>query len=225
LSVTIPHKEAVLPFLTQAEAAVNGIGAANTIVFDGDERVGFNTDYRAAMDCLTDTLTNTDGKGDFRGRTVKILGAGGAARAIGWGLKQRGADVIFTNRSMDRAGELAMELGCRVLPWEERHEIACGVLVNCTPCGMHPDLDSTPYDGNRLDSRMIVFDTVYNPEQTLLVKHARQAGCTVISGVDMFVRQAAYQYKLFTGREAPLSMMRETLKRATSPVSYAAAEV
>jgi 3-dehydroquinate dehydratase/shikimate dehydrogenase len=223
LSVTIPHKEAVLPYLTQAEAAVNGIGAANTIIFDGEERIGFNTDYRAAMDCLTEAFAGVENKADFRGRTVKILGAGGAARAIGWGLKQRGADVIFSNRTLERAGELAMELGARVLPWEERHEVACGLLVNCTPSGMHPDLDSTPYDGNRLDSRMVVFDTVYNPEQTLLVKQARQAGCKVITGVEMFVRQAAYQYKLFTGREPPVALMRDTLKRATSPVSVAAA--
>ena len=85
---------------------------------------------------------------------------------------------------------------------------------------MHPDIDRTPYDKSKLLADTIVFDTVYNPEQTLLIKDARNAGCFVINGLDMFVRQAAYQYKLFTGLEPPTQLTRQTVKKATSPVNF-----
>ncbi len=85
---------------------------------------------------------------------------------------------------------------------------------------MHPDVASTPYDKARLNDQTVVFDTVYNPEQTLLVKEARSVGCLVINGLDMFVRQAAYQYKLFTGLEPPSKLMRDTVKRITSPHKF-----
>ena len=91
-------------------------------------------------------------------------------------------------------------------------------LVNGTPVGMHPDLDSSPYDASRMSEYLVVFDTVYNPENTLLIKHARRAQCRHITGVDMFVRQAAYQYKLFTGRDAPVELMRKSIREATNPV-------
>ncbi len=85
---------------------------------------------------------------------------------------------------------------------------------------MHPEVDDTPYAKEKLSDSMLVFDTVYNPEQTLLVKDARQAGCQVITGVEMFIRQAAYQYKLFTGKAPDVELMRKTLKAATSPVNF-----
>ncbi len=229
LSVTIPHKEAALQYMSEVEAAASGIGAINTIAVRGPNLTGFNTDYRAAMDCLEEglktqrTLANLDPvlRDDlFRGRGVLILGAGGVARAIGYGLKQRGAILAISSRTLDRAKQLAADLGARALPWEARYDIKPGVLINCTPIGMHPDVASTPYAQEKLHEDMIVFDTVYNPENTLLVKQARAVGCFVINGLDMFVRQAAYQYKLFTGKEPPVDVMRSTIKRATSPVKF-----
>ncbi len=92
------------------------------------------------------------------------------------------------------------------------------MLVNGTPVGMHPDVDSSPYDAKSLNQFLVVFDTVYNPENTMLIKHAKQSQCRIITGIDMFVRQAAYQYKLFTGNDAPVKLMRETIKKATNPV-------
>ena len=91
------------------------------------------------------------------------------------------------------------------------------IIINCTPVGMHPNVDESPYDKSRLHSAMIVFDTVYNPENTLLIKDARSAGCTVVTGVEMFVRQASLQFKLFTGHDSPWEVMRDTLKRAIGP--------
>ena len=91
-------------------------------------------------------------------------------------------------------------------------------MVNATPVGMHPDLDNTPFRAEALNPSTIIFETIYNPERTLLIKDARTAGCQTITGVEMFVRQAAYQYRLFTDRQAPIDLMRETLKKATNPV-------
>ncbi|HEY2893672.1 MAG TPA: shikimate dehydrogenase, partial [Pirellulales bacterium] len=93
-------------------------------------------------------------------------------------------------------------------------------LVNCTPVGMHPNVDATPYDKHHLRPSMVVFDTVYNPENTLLIKDARSQSCTVVTGVEMFVRQACLQFKQFTGQEAPSDLMRDVLKRAIGPAKY-----
>jgi 3-dehydroquinate dehydratase/shikimate dehydrogenase len=219
LSVTIPHKEAALEFCTQAETSVKGIGAVNTVVFDDRDILGYNTDYRAAMDCLTQCLKiDKSRERPLQGMTAMVLGAGGVARAIAWGLRQRHAEVLISSRSYDRAQLLAAELGCRAVEWELRYEPKIHLLVNGTPIGMHPDLNSSPFDASRLNEYLVVFDTVYNPENTLLIKNAQRAQCRVITGVDMFVRQAAYQYKLFTGRDAPVELMRKTIREATNPV-------
>jgi 3-dehydroquinate dehydratase / shikimate dehydrogenase len=229
LSVTIPHKETMLNYVHEVESAAQGIGAINTVIFRNVRGVGYNTDYRAAMDCLQEalrtqkTLQNIEGRDDdlFRGRSVLILGAGGVARAIAYGLKQRGALVAIASRTLERAEHLARELKCDALSWQNRYAITPGIIINCSPVGMHPDVDSTPYDiTEQLSAETIVFDTVYNPENTVMIKTAKKAGCLTINGLDMFVRQAAYQYKLFTGQEPPVALMRETVKRATSPVNF-----
>jgi 3-dehydroquinate dehydratase/shikimate dehydrogenase len=126
--------------------------------------------------------------------------------------------VTITSRTLERANLLAHEIGTRVVPWEERHDQNAQLVVNGTPVGMHPNVDQSPMDKSELNQFMVVFDTVYNPENTLLIKHAREVKAKVITGVDMFVRQAAYQFKLFTGREAPSQLMRDAIKEATSPV-------
>lgn len=219
LSVTIPHKEAALNLMTQAEAAANGIGAVNTVIFDGNERLGYNTDYRAAMECLIAAIgAKESDEQPLRDKTALILGAGGVARAIGWGLHQKGAAVIYTSRTPERAGRLAEEIGGTPLPWKERHDVTTDLLINATPVGMHPDLDHTPFRADALNPDTLVFETIYNPERTLLIKDARNVGCQTITGVEMFVRQAAYQYRLFTDREPPIELMRSALKAATNPV-------
>jgi len=218
ISITIPHKERALDYCTQAEASSTGIGAINTMIFDENDRLGYNTDYRAAMDCINAAYSKTDVAVSHQGRRVLLLGAGGVSRAIAWGLKQRGAEVTIASRSFDRAAAMAHELGTRVVNWDDRHAQNPQLLINGTPVGMHPNVDETPYAKSAINNFMVVFDTVYNPENTLLIKQAREAKAKVITGVDMFVRQAAYQFKLFTGREAPAQLMRDAIKEATSPV-------
>jgi 3-dehydroquinate dehydratase/shikimate dehydrogenase len=222
LSVTIPHKEAVLPKLVKFDPAVKGIGAANTIVFEktpeGTQMIGYNTDYRAALDSLDRAMQPPEyDRGQVEGKTVLVLGAGGAARAIVYGLKRRGANVIVAGRTTARAEQLATQMQCRSVDWAARHSVSPDVLINCTPVGMHPNLDESPFEKHHLRPAMVVFDTVYNPENTLLVKEARSQSCTVVTGVEMFVRQASLQFMLFAGKDSPWELMREVLKRAIGP--------
>ncbi len=218
ISITIPHKSAAMDYCTQVEASASGIGAINTMSTADGNRNGYNTDYRAAMDCITAAFKlDAEAKNSMHGISALILGAGGVTRAIAWGLKQRGAEVTVSSRTEERARSLAGELGCRYCLWDDRYDNKYRLLVNGTPVGMHPDVDSSPYKESALNPLMVVFDTVYNPENTMLVKYAQRQQSRVITGVDMFVRQAAYQFKLFTGREAPAGLMRDTIKQATNP--------
>ncbi len=222
LSVTIPHKEEALRQCNQAESSATGIGAVNTVIIQGTDRLGYNTDYRAAMDCIQETFKiDKSRERPMQGLTALVLGAGGVSRAIAWGLRQRHAEVVIASRTHERAQILAAEIGCRSIEWGERHDAKMNLFINGTPVGMHPDVDHSPINEsllNELGEFLVVFDTVYNPENTLMIKHAKEAKCRVITGVDMFVRQAAYQYKLFTGRDAPYALMRKTIKQATNPV-------
>lgn len=213
LSVTIPHKEEVLPFLSQLDDAVYDIGAANTIVWDGALLCGFNTDFQAVMDIFDAAFGKLTGGDMLSGKTALVLGAGGVAKAFLYALKKRGYEVYIAARTKERAEDLAVKFDVKVVPWEDRITIPPHILINATPVGMHPDVDESPYDGDHLQRASVVFDSVYNPEQTLLVKQAREKGCRVITGVDMFIRQAALQFKLFTNHEAPSDVMRNELKK------------
>src|SRR6478736_3385444 len=221
LSVTIPHKEEILNHKTKCDPGTVEIGAANTLVWDGEERIAYNTDYRAVRDGLDEVYG--DGGGDAQtmsGKEALVLGAGGVARAVVVALMRRGANITIASRTMERADALAQTCKGKTVGWGQRHNLKCDILVNCTPVGMHPNLDETPFDGKYLDPDMVVFDTVYNPEQTYLLKLAREAGCRVITGVDMFIGQAALQFKLFTGKDAPTTEMRKVFRKAISAVKY-----
>ncbi|MCA9147954.1 MAG: shikimate dehydrogenase [Planctomycetales bacterium] len=221
LSVTIPHKEAVLKQCTKVDRAVAGIGAANTLLFQDGQIIGHNTDHAAAMDSLMKAMKLPASETPFVGKTAMVLGAGGAAKAIAFGLTHRGANVIVAARSPEKAKFFADHFKCRIIEWENRHSVNADILVNCTPLGMHPNVDDTPYDRHHLRPSMVVFDTVYNPEQTLLLKQAREKHCLTVTGVEMFVRQAAIQFHYFTGEAAPAELMRETLKRTIGAIRYA----
>ena len=218
LSVTIPHKETVLEKLTKVDPAVQGIGAANTVVFEGGDRHGYNTDSSAALASIEEAVASEREGGSLDQRTALVLGSGGVGKAIAYGLVERGAQVVVTDGERDRATELGRRLKCRSVEWSTRHAVPADLLINATPIGMHPDVDASPYDEKRLRPEMVVFDAVYNPENTLLIKEARTIGCKVITGVDMFVRQACQQFKLFTGEEGPADLMRDVIKRATAAV-------
>lgn len=221
LSVTIPHKEAVLAKLTKADSVVRGVGAANTIVFQDKERLGYNTDCRAAMEAIEAALGGSvGGVSPLKGKKALVLGAGGAGKAVAFGILRAGGEVVLSDGDEEKARLLAEKLNCTPIPWEERHSVQPDILANCTPVGMHPNVDETPFEAQYLRGSMLVFDAVYNPENTLLIKDARARNCKVVTGVEMFVRQACMQFKLFTGREGPAELMREVLKRATSAAKW-----
>ena len=147
-----------------------------------------------------------------------MLGAGGVAKAIGAGVVKNGGILTVASRSHSRAKELAEKLECQHVNWENRGAQYADVLINCTPVGMHPNVDESPFADNWLREGMLVFDTIYNPENTLLIKQAKQRECRTVTGLEMFIRQAASQFELFTGEPAPIEQMRETLRRELSPV-------
>jgi 3-dehydroquinate dehydratase/shikimate dehydrogenase len=219
-SATIPHKEAAVMAARYKDPAVILVGAANTLVRDPEGFSAYNTDYQAALDSLSAHLPpgQEGSEATLHSRTVLLLGAGGVARAVAHALHRAGALVTISNRTPERALKLKEEVGCRVCDWEARNSVVCDLLVNCTSVGMHPNVDESPVHPSVLKPDMMVFDTVYTPETTLLIREARARGCHVLTGVDMFVRQAALQFKLFTGKEAPFDLMLSVVRKALSPV-------
>jgi 3-dehydroquinate dehydratase/shikimate dehydrogenase len=225
-SVTIPHKEGAAAVATHKDELVHQMQAANTLVRTADGWMAYNTDAEAALDVLQANLPpDADGNPvPLQSRSVLLLGAGGAGRAIAHALRRHAGQLSIANRSGDRAHKLAEEVGCRAVEWPSRHVVIADLLINCTSVGMFPNMDDSPIHQSFLKPGLTVFETIYNPENTLLVKEARARGCHVITGVEMFVRQAALQFKLFTGKEAPLDLMRALVKRALSPVAIRDAE-
>ena len=217
LSVTIPHKENALAYVgadSCDELAVR-IGAINTITIDQNGRLrGDNTDYAAAMHALCGAMEIS--RDQLDGRRVAVLGAGGAARAIVAALAAAGADVTIYNRTVSRAEALAEEFGCRWAPLPEAPSLAAEVLINCTPIGMHPNVDATPLPVIPPCVK-VVFDTIYNPLTTRLLAEAGRSGRRTVSGLDMFINQAVMQFEIWTHRPAPREVMRRVVVKRLSP--------
>jgi 3-dehydroquinate dehydratase/shikimate dehydrogenase len=219
-SVTIPHKEAAAAAARHQDGPVAQTLAANTLVRGTDGFTAFNTDYSAAIDSLYANMPPAaDGSPPtLNSRVVLLVGAGGVARAVAHALHREGALLTIVNRTPEKAHHLAEELSCRAVDWAARNSVACEIIVNCSSIGMHPNLDESPIHHSVLKPGLVVFDCVYTPETTLLVKEARARGCYVITGVDMFIRQAAQQFRLFTGQEPPIPVMEKTIRRSLSPI-------
>jgi 3-dehydroquinate dehydratase / shikimate dehydrogenase len=210
-SITIPHKESALRFVKvrggQIDRVSEKTGAVNTLVIEKDGAVsGYNTDYAGALDAVTAAMGIS--RKDLSGWPVAVIGAGGVARSIVAGLADAGARITVYNRTISRAKELAHDFGCDFAPLEALGSLDAKLLVNCTSIGMHPNVDETPVPQQYLRPDMAVFDTVYNPADTLLLKQARGAGAKTIDGVAMFVGQAMEQFRLFTGSRADGELMR-----------------
>ena len=220
LSVTIPHKESILRFVNGLDEDVAGIRAANTLVLRDKVVRAYNTDCRAAMLSLAHQEGKFDDAQPFAGRTALILGSGGVAKAMAYGLKRGGAEVQIAGRNTKATEKMCLDMKCKPIDWSARHDTEVDFVINCTPAGMHPDLNSTPFDTDKLSSRILVFDTVYNPQQTLLLKGAKEQKCRTITGADMFVRQAAMQYKLFTGQDPNVSEMKRIFLEAINPAKF-----
>ena len=226
-SVTLPHKQHLLRFVREVggriEPLAQQIGAANTLVVGAEGSLeAFNTDYAAALDAVCEGIACA--REDLNGQRVAVIGAGGAARAIVAGFAHYGASVVIYNRTLENAQRLADQFGqgpAKVVAarLSKLCDSCCQIYINCTPIGMHPDTEATPL-GSEKPARgwgpgTVVFDTIYNPIETRLLRQARADGCMAISGLEMFVRQAARQFKMWTGKEAPLEVFRRVLTEGT----------
>lgn len=215
-SVTIPHKVAARAWVGDgADSLSRRIGAINTLVFDGDRPTGYNTDCYAAITSMCDAL-GCD-RSDLAGLTVDVLGSGGAARAIVEGLRDFGCRVTVYGRSPQRTKAFADECGATVVAWEDRGKRRGEVLVNCTPVGMWPGVNESPMPADSLSGCRLVFDLIYRPLETQLLRDAAAAECATLNGLDMFVRQAAMQFELWTGRTPDLQQARDWVTREIHP--------
>ncbi len=213
-SVTIPHKQNALNFARSnqgfVEPLAGKIGAVNTLLITADGRPkAYNTDYMGALDVITSGMRIKQ-KG-LKRLSVAVIGAGGVARAIVAGLSDAGAKVKIYNRTIEKAERLAREFGCEFAGLDELANINAKLLINCTSIGMHPNVDATPVPKEYLKRGMAIFDTVYNPAQTLLLKQAKRKKLKTIDGLSMFINQALAQFKLFTGQNASHKLMRKTV--------------
>ena len=205
LSVTMPFKENIIPLLDEVDETARKIGAVNTVVKTPKGWKGSNTDCTGAIQALEKHL-------DLKEKNVLIIGAGGTAKAIGYGVVEKGGWLTVTyNKNKERGVQLAKELGCRLASIRDIRDHDFDVLINCSPVGMSPNVEETPFLSRNLKKGMLVFDSVYNPPETRLIREARAAGCTVVTGVELFINQAVGQFELWTGKKAPIEAMREVL--------------
>ncbi|HVP95912.1 shikimate dehydrogenase [Methanoregula sp.] len=200
LSVTIPFKQDIMSCLDEIDDAALQIGAANTVVFACGTAYGWNTDWLGIRKPLAG-LTGT--------RAV-LLGAGGVAAAAAYALMDLGMEVTILNRTPEKARALAGRAGCRWGAWDDFEKADPDLVVNATPVGMQPDTNS-PLRDDQLKKEMTVCDLVYTPPVTPLIAAARKAGCTTITGTEIFIYQAQEQFRLFFGIEIPDTTLREIL--------------
>jgi shikimate dehydrogenase len=207
VSVTIPHKIDVMKYLDKIDETAAKIGAVNTIVNRSGILTGYNTDCEGCMAALRTQTT-------IQGKSIALIGAGGAARAIGFGLVIAGGRVTILNRSRASGEQLASDLKTDFLPLNKWEPNCYDILINATPIGMYPEMNASPIPEKDLSKNLVVMDIVYNPLKTRLLREAEAKKCRTISGVSMFVFQGAYQFELWTGKRAPVELMEDTVLQA-----------
>jgi len=204
VSVTIPHKQAVIPFLDTIDPVAARIGAVNTLIIKNGRIHGTNTDWQGANQALAEAI-------DLAGAKVVLLGAGGSARALAFGLLEAGAEIVLASRTPARGLALASDLNCEWLPLSEGRKMTGDVLVNATSVGMTPDVDSMAVPATILSGFRVVMDIVYSPLETKLLREAAEAGCRVVNGLAMLLYQGTAQFELWTGCKSPIEVMRQEL--------------
>jgi shikimate dehydrogenase len=203
-SITIPFKETVMALLDEVDTDASAIGAVNTIANHGGRLTGYNTDAPGLIRDIGEWIP-------IRGKTFVVLGAGGAARAAVFALKEAGGTPIVVNRTAERSRTLAESFGCRWEPTQEIGGLRADCLINTTPLGMFPETQRSPLEEKFLAHFPRVMEMIYNPLMTRLLREAEHAGCAVRSGVGMFVHQGAEQIRLWTRQEPPREEMRRVV--------------
>ena len=216
VSVTMPHKVDAMKYIDTVDNTAREIGAINTIVNNRGVLSGFNTDYGAALKALGEKTT-------IKGKKAVLLGGGGVGLAIATGLKRNGNDLTIIDIIREKAEELARLVGAeRSGGLELLPEISSAdILINATPVGMLPGINESVVPRELLHRKLTVFDVIYHPRETRLITEAKEAGCTIVYGYKMFLYQAAMQFELFTGHQAPVLDMEQVLIKALEGEEHA----
>lgn len=205
ISVTIPHKHAALTLSEELDPLAEKIGAVNTLTRKNGIWAGDNTDCKAALDAIKIAASE---KGlEMKNANALVIGAGGAARGICYGLIQEGCCLTIANRTLEKAEKLASELGAEAVSLESLKSADYEIIANSTSVGMHPETNCSPVPVEILHKDMVAFDAIYNPRETMFLKQAREKDAAIADGVAMFVGQAIRQFEIWTGKKAPKDIM------------------
>jgi shikimate dehydrogenase len=204
ISVTIPHKVSIMDFLDEIDETAAKIGAVNTVVNRNGKLSGYNTDCLGAVNALLE-------KTEIRDQKVLMIGAGGAARAVGYGILSEGGKLTIANILKDEGEKLAKDLDVSYYPLSDFNKLDYHILINTTPVGMAPEIDAMPVPSESLKKNKVVMDIIYSPLKTKLLKEAEKLDCKAVDGVSMFVFQGAAQFEMWTKKQAPAGLMRDTV--------------
>lgn len=208
LTCTIPHKIEVIKYLDKIDETAQKIGAVNTVVNDNSVLTGYNTDWLGVVTPLKQVA------GSLHNKKTAIMGAGGASRAMVYGLTKEGAKVKIFNRTVEKATELAEEFGATAGGLDNLSELKdFDIILNSTSVGMGDQINKSPVPAEYLHDKQIIFDAVYVPYETKLLKDAKAAGAQIVHGADMLLHQGTAQFELYTGKKAPEDVMRNILMK------------
>ncbi len=205
-SITLPFKESIIEYLDWIDEDAKAIGAVNTVINKEGFLQGFNTDYKAAIEPLKPF--------GIKGKKVCILGAGGAAQALAFGIHKEQGHLVIVNRNKEKGENLAKKYKADFFPLDDKekiHKIQPDIFINTTPVGMSPNILDLSFSLDHLNHKTIVMDIIYNPLETRLLHGAQSKGCIIIDGLAMFLHQGAQQFKLWTGISPDIELMRNAI--------------
>ncbi len=207
LNVTMPFKTEIIPLLDRVDVTTKKIGAVNTIVVKKGKLIGYNTDGVGAVASLK-------AKTRLKGKKVLLIGAGGAGKSISFMLKREGVHLTIADRNSKKARKLAKLIGCKSNSMGTILGLKPDILINATPMGMKPKINMLPVPKEMLRKGLVVFDIVYNPIETKLLKLAKGKGCKTINGIEMLINQGVESFELWTEKKAPKEVMRKAILKA-----------
>ncbi len=205
-SITIPFKESIMDYLDWIDDDAIMIGAVNTVKNKDGKLLGYNTDHQAAIVPLKPF--------GIKDKKVCLIGAGGAAQAVAYGIHKEKGNLVIINRDIDRGERLALKYDADFIPMSEIDKlgvIKADIIINTTSIGMYPDIENIALPIQYIESNMVVMDIVYNPLKTKLLSEAKKKGCTTIDGLSMFLHQGGTQFKLWTGITPDIKLMRQAI--------------
>ncbi len=206
-SVTMPFKEKIMNYLDYYDPLAKIVGSVNTVMSEDSNLNGYNTDSTGAIQALKE-------KTGIKGKKILVMGAGGSARAIIYGLKEFGADIHIFNRTIKKAEILADEFNLETIDFRYISNAKFDIVINCTPVGNAPNTTESLLHANNLNGVKVVMDIITNPLETQLIKEAKKAGCEVITGERMLLHQACGQFEIWQGKTAPIDVMETALYSA-----------